>query len=338
MPPAPARSLLHGIAALAAAALGCGTLLLAGCAREAPAHPAPRAVEVGVVTLHSRRLALTTELPGRTSASLIADVRPQVSGIVKSRLFREGSEVNAGQVLYEIDPTVYQAAVDQARADLASAEATATAAKLKTERYAALVTTQVVAKQDADDVRAAYLQAAAGVEEKKAALESARINLEHTHVRAPISGHIGKSNVTPGALVTANQDSALATIRVLDPIYVDLVQSSSQLLALRKLLDTAGMRSGGTTVHLKLEDGSRYGLPGRLEFREVSVDQATGSITLRARFPNPHGILLPGMYVRAVIDEAVDRSALLAPQQGITRDPRGNALAMVVDGQDRIEQ
>jgi membrane fusion protein (multidrug efflux system) len=265
-------------------------------------------------------------------------VRPQVSGIVQARLFEEGSEVKAGRVLYQIDAAAYRAAYDQAKADLANAEAAVAATKLKDERYADLLQIQGVSKQDEDDARTAYQQALAIVALKKAALQSARINLGYTQVRTPISGRIGKSSVTAGALVTAEQTTALATIRSLDPIYVDLTQSSAQLLRLRKLLGTEGMKSGSASVRLKLEDGSEYAHAGSLKFQEVTVDEATGSVTLRAQFPNPNGVLLPGMYVRAVLDEAVNTAAILAPQQGITRDAQGNALAMIVGKNNRIEQ
>jgi membrane fusion protein, multidrug efflux system len=291
-----------------------------------------------VVELQPKQVALQSALSGRTVAFLVSDVRPQISGIVKRRLFEEGAGVTAGQVLYQIDPSSYQAAYDQAKADLANAQAKVASSRLKDERYADLIQIQGVSKQDADDAHANFLQAAAGVELKKAALESARINLGYTQVRAPISGRIGKSSVTAGALVTANQDAALATIRALDPMYVDLTQSSTQLLQLRKLLGTEGTSSGSRAVRLELEDGTPYTETGVLKFQEVAVDQATGSVTLRAQFPNPRGVLLPGMYVHAVVDEAVDSAALLAPQQSISRDSKGNAVAMIVGKEDQVEQ
>jgi membrane fusion protein, multidrug efflux system len=300
--------------------------------------PPQQQAEVGVVTLQAHSIALQSELPGRTTASLVADVRPQVSGILKARLFEEGAVVKAGQVLYRIDAAAYQASYDQAKADVANAEATVAAAKLKDERYGELLQIQGVSKQDADDAHATYQQGLATVALKKAALESARINLDYTRIRAPITGKIGKSNVTAGALVTANQDTALATIRALDPIYVDLTQSSAQLLRLRQLLGTRGTTPGDRRVRLKLEDGSQYAQVGTLQFQEVAVDQATGSVTLRAQFPNPHGLLLPGMYVRAVLDEAVQPAALLVPQQGISRDPNGEAFALVIGSGNRVER
>ena len=237
-----------------------------------------------------------------------------------------------------IDPAPFKSAYDEAAADLANSEAAVAAAKLKDERYAELLQIEGVSKQDADDATAAHRQALAQVALKKAALESARINLGYTQVRAPISGHIGKSSVTAGALVTSGQATALATIRALDPIYVDLTQSSAQLLKLRKLLGTAGTQPGGTSVSLKLEDGSAYPTAGTLKFQEVAVDEATGSVTLRAQFPNADGVLLPGMYVRAVVNEAVSTAGILAPQQGVTRDAKGNAVAMVVNGNSQVEQ
>lgn len=314
------------------------SLWLAGCS-QGPANGGQRpSVEVGTVTLQPQVLALESELPGRTAASLVSEVRPQISGIVKARRFEEGAQVKAGELLYEIDPSSYRSAYDEAQADLAIAEATVSAAKLKHERYAELLQIEGVSKQEADDAKAAYEQAVATVAQKKAALATARINLGYTQVRAPISGRAGKSSVTAGALVTANQESALVTIRALDPIYVDLTQSSAQLLRTRKLMGATGITSGGASIRLKLEDGSDYASRGTLKFHEVAVDEATGSITLRAQFPNPDGVLLPGMYVRAVLDEAVNTAAILAPQQGITRDAKGAATAMVIGKDDKVEQ
>jgi len=316
-------------------ALACSSLLVTACSKS-DAPPARGPAEVGVVTLKTQPVALTTELAGRTAASLSSDVRPQVGGIVKARKFEEGALVRAGQVLYLIDPATYQAAADQAAASLANAQAAVSAARLKDERYTDLLKIEGVSRQDADDAHAAYQQALAAVALQKAALASARINLEYTQVRAPISGRIGKSSVTPGALVTASQTDALATIRALDPIYVDLTQSSASLLRLRQLLSADGVLPGSTAVKLKLEDGSSYARTGKLQFSEVAVDEATGSVTLRAEFPNPDGTLLPGMYVRAVLDEAVDQKGLLAPQQGISRDPKGQATALVVGDGDKV--
>jgi len=315
-------------------------LLLTCVALAACSQPTPPAVrgptEVGVVTLKSQAVPLQTELTGRTTASLSSEVRPQVAGLIKSRLFVEGSQVKAGQVLYEIDPATYKAAVDQAAATLQNAEVAVSSAQLKDKRYAELVAIQGVSKQDADDAHVAYQQALAQVAEQKAALATARINLDYTQIRAPISGRIGISSVTPGTLVTAAQTTALSTIRALDPIFVDLTQSSVDMLQLRRSLAEGGLHAGSTEVSLTLEDGSVYPLKGRMKFSEVAVDTATGTVTLRAEFSNPNGTLLPGMYVRARIDQAVVPQAILAPQQGITRDPTGNATALVVDATNHV--
>jgi membrane fusion protein (multidrug efflux system) len=288
--------------------------------------------DVGVVTVKVEQVTLQTELAGRTAASLTADLRPQVSGIIKQRTFEEGAQVKAGQVLYQIDAAMYRASYDQAAADLASARASLEAATTKSERYAALAKIEGVSKQEADDARAALQLATAGVAQRQAALQAARINLDYTSIKAPISGRIGKSAVTAGALVTAGQPEPLATIRALDPIFVDLTESSEARLRLRAQLGAGTVSAGSTNVKLKLGDGSTYAHDGTLEFTEVAVDAATGTVTLRAKFPNPDGLLLPGMYVRAVLDQAVAQQAILVPQQGITHDAKGNATAMVVAG------
>jgi membrane fusion protein (multidrug efflux system) len=293
--------------------------------------------EVGIVTLKTEMVTLQNELSGRTAASLSSDLRPQVSGIIKSRTFEEGARVKAGQVLYEIDPAMYRAAYEGAKADLASAKASLASAKLKNERFESLSKIEGVSKQEADDARAAQELATASVAQKQAALEAARINLDYTAIKAPIAGRIGKSSVTAGALVTANQPAPLATIRALDPIYVDLTESNEARLRLRAQLGAGTLQKGSTAVKLKLSDGSTYGPEGTLEFAEVAVDEATGTVTLRAKFPNPDDTLLPGMYVRAVLDEAVAQAAILAPQQGVTRDPKGNATAMVVGAENKVE-
>lgn len=308
---------------------------LAACSAPAP-PPAPPPVEVAVVTLKAEPVVLTTVLAGRTTLSLSSDVRPQVAGLVKSRKFEEGSLVKAGQLLYEIDPAQFRAAADQAAASLANAEAAVSSAQLKDKRYAELAAIEGVSKQDADAAHVAYVQAVALIAQQKAALAAARINLDYTMIRAPISGRIGISSVTPGALVSASQTTALATIRVLDPIFVDLTQSSTELLQLRRSLAAGALHAGSAVVSLRLEDGSIYASRGRLKFSEVAVDAATGSVTLRAEFPNAAGTLLPGMYVRAELAQAVDPGAILAPQQGITRDPKGNATAMIVDADGRV--
>lgn len=315
------------------------SLLLAACDGQNAGAPtgAGGEQEVGVVTLRGQSVTLSSELTGRVNATMTSDVRPQVDGIIKQRLFTEGAEVEAGQVLYQIDPASYQASYDQAAAQLKNAQATVQSTRLKSQRYAALVKENGVSQQDADDAKAAYLAAVASVAQYQAALETARINLAYTQVRAPIAGRIGISSVTPGALVTASQTDALATIRALDPIYVDLTQSSAQLLKLRRQ-QAALQRGAVTPVAIKLEDGTPYAHAGKLELTEVAVDEATGSVTLRAVFPNPEHELLPGMYVHATVDNGVDPKAILAPQQGITRNAKGEATALVVDEQNNVAQ
>lgn len=293
--------------------------------------------EVTVVTLHAEKVAIQTELPGRTTVALASEVRPQITGIIKTRTFEEGAHVKAGQVLYQIEPAQYRTAVAGAEADLAAAKASLEAAKLKDERYASLAKIEGVSKQEADDARLSHAAMVATVAQKQAALALARINLGFTSITAPISGHISKSSVTPGALVTANQPQALATIRSLDPIYVDLTESNEQRLRLRAQVGSGALQAGSTAVKLLLPDGSTYAHEGTLEFAEVAVDEATGTVTLRAKFPNPDDVLLPGMYVRAVLDEAVDQSAILAPQQGISHDAKGNATAMVIGADGKAE-
>ncbi len=315
------------------------SLLLAACDGQNAGAPAGAGAEqeVGVVTLRGQSVTLSSELTGRVNATMTSDVRPQVDGIIKQRLFTEGAEVKAGQVLYQIDPASYQASYDQAAAQLKNAQATVQSTRLKSQRYAALVKENGVSQQDADDAKAAYLAAVASVAQYQAALETARINLAYTQVRAPIGGRIGISSVTPGALVTASQTDALATIRALDPIYVDLTQSSAQLLKLRRQ-QAALQRGAVTPVAIKLEDGTPYAHAGKLELTEVALDEATGSVTLRAVFPNPEHELLPGMYVHATVDNGVDPKAILAPQQGITRNAKGEATALVVDEQNKVAQ
>ncbi|BCU92172.1 efflux transporter, RND family, MFP subunit [Yersinia pestis PY-15] len=291
-----------------------------------------------MVTLKTQPVTLSSDLSGRTVAAMTSEVRPQVDGIIKKRLFTEGSEVTAGQVLYQIDPASYQAAYDTAKAALQNVQVSVKSAKLKAQRYAALAKENGVSQQDADDAQTSYQQALANVAEKTAALETARINLAYTQVRAPISGRIGISSVTPGALVTANQTTALATIRNLDPIYVDLTQSSAQLLALRKQQQAGNDTVANAPVQLTLEDGSVYAHEGSLQLTEVAVDEATGAVTLRAKFPNPEHQLLPGMFVRASVRNGVNNTAILAPQQGITHDAKGNATALVVNQQQQVER
>lgn len=315
-----------------AVALGLAALALAGCgdgAANAQQNMGP--ASVGVVVARAEPVTLTTELQGRTSAVLVSEVRPQVGGIIKSRHFVEGGIVRAGQLLYQIDPATYQAAYDSARAGLAQAEAARDSARLKAERYGALAATGAVSKQDNDDAQSAYKQAQANVAFQKAAVDTARINLNFTRVTAPISGRIGKSSVTPGALVTASQAAPLATVQKLDAVYVDLTQSSTELLKLRASFANGQLDQAGTAgVRLILEDGSEYPLEGRLAFSDVTVDPGTGSIGLRAVFPNPQGTLLPGMYVRARLTTGVAAQAILAPQIAVTRDAKGVASVLVV--------
>jgi membrane fusion protein (multidrug efflux system) len=289
--------------------------------------------EVGVVTMAYHEAQLSAELPGRTSPFATSDVRPQVSGILQARLFEEGSLVKKNQPLYQIDPAPYQAALDSARAALANAEAVLATARLKANRYAALADQNAIARQDYDDAEAAFKQAAAAVQQQKAVVESARINLGYTRIIAPIGGRIGRSSFTQGALVTADQSQPLATIQTLDPIYVDINQSTSELIGLKTQLAhgalTAAVQDAPAT--LLLEDGTPYLPQGKLEFSEVTVDPNTGAVVLRAIFPNPDGLLLPGMYVRARIVEGTERHAILAPQRGVSRNEKGEPTAFVVD-------
>jgi membrane fusion protein (multidrug efflux system) len=285
-------------------------------------------------------VALTTELSGRTSPQLLAEVRPQVGGIIQKRLFTEGSEVRAGQVLYQIDPASYQAAFASAKAAESRAEANLMTVRLRAGRYQELVKINAVSQQDNDDAQAALKQAEADVASTKAAVETARINLAYTKITAPISGRIGRSTVTDGALVTASQPAALATIQQLGSMYVDVTQSSADLIKLKQNLASGMLKKGESAqakVKLLLEDGTPYPLPGTLKFSEVTVDQSTGSITLRAVFPNPKQTLLPGMFVRAILEEGVIDQAILVPQRGVTRDPSGGAMVMVVGAEDKVE-
>ena len=325
------RSMSGGLAALALC------LLVSACSRSAPQQSFGPA-EVGVVTVRTEPVPIVTELSGRTQAFLVSDVRPQVGGVIKARLFTEGSYVRAGQPLYQIDPAPYRASLESARAGLAQAQAAYTTAKLKADRYRELVKLNAVSKQDNDDAQAAALQAAANVQAQRAAVQQAQINLDYTRVAAPISGRIGKSSVTPGALVTANQDNAIATVQNLERIYVDVTQSTADLLRLRHAMDSGkvGDRSSAT-VSLILEDGTTYGRTGVLQFSDVSVDEGTGSVILRAVFPNPDRVLLPGMYVRARVNMGVVPQGVLAPQIAVSRDPSGKATAYVVGKDNKAE-
>ena len=321
-----------------------GAFMLAACGNKenAAAHAAnsPPAPVVTVMAVKSELVPLVIELPGRTTPYLIAELRPQVGGIVQQRAFTEGSEVRAGQLLYRIDAAPYQAAYDSAKANLARAEANLQVAKVKAERYAGLVRIQAVSKQANDDAQAALQLAQADISAAKAALDKTRIDLDHTQVKSPISGRIGRSSVTQGALVTANQAAALATVQQLDPIYVDLTQSSADMLRIRRDLAAGTLQreaKAAVPVTLVLEDGSEYASAGSLAFSEVTVDENTGSVTLRAKFPNPKGDLLPGMYVRARLPQGVRSEAILVPHAALMRDARGKALVMVVDAENKVQ-
>jgi membrane fusion protein (multidrug efflux system) len=318
----------------------CALIGTSGCGRQqAASAPARPPQEVGVVTIRPEKAEIVTELPGRTAAYRIAEVRPQVSGIILKRLFTEGTDVKAGQQLYQIDPATHQANAASQQAAVAKARAAAEVARLLAERRKKLVQTSVISKQDYDDAYASYEQAVADTQAAEAALEAAQISLVYTKVLAPISGRIGRSAVTEGALVTANQSTPLATVQQLDPIYVDVVQSSAQLLRLQRELSIGNLENDqAATVRLHLEDGSEYPEKGRLQFSEVTVDEGTGSVTLRAEFPNPHNQLLPGMFVRALVKEGENPAALLVPQKGVTRNPRGEPVAMVVGAGNKVEQ
>jgi len=307
---------------------------LSACGGDEKTAPAPR--EAGYVVVKTETVALQTELPGRTAAFESSEVRPQVAGVIKARLFTEGTIVRAGQTLYQIDPSLYRATVAEARANLANAEANREAADALADRYRPLAEIEAVSKQDYTNAAAAARQASAAVAQTKAALDTASINLNFTRVPAPITGRIGRSLFTTGALVTTGQADPLTTIQRLDPIFVDIQQSSADLLALRRSLASGGVVPSSAAVRLRLEDGSEYPVSGRLEFAEPVVDQNTGSVTLRATFPNPSGLLLPGMYVRAQLSQATMQQAMLVPQAGISRDPRGNATVMLVGPEDKV--
>jgi membrane fusion protein (multidrug efflux system) len=320
-----------------AAALG---LLAAACNRQVQPPPPP-VPEVATVTVGRQRVALTTELPGRTSPYRMAEIRPQVNGLIQKRLFTEGSDVQAGQALYQIDPAPFQAALDNAQAALGRAQANLPALQLKADRYKEALADKAVAQQDLDDASAALKQAGADVAYYQAMVETARINLGYTRVVSPISGRIGRSSVTDGAIATAYQPAALATIQQLDPIYVDVPQSTAELLRLQRRLLEKRLNRDGTNanqVDLILEDGSKYPSEGTLEFRDVSVDPTTASVILRMVFPNPNGVLLPGMFVRAVVKEGVNEQGILIPQQAVSRDPKGNPLALLVNASGNVEQ
>lgn len=295
--------------------------------------------DVGVITLVAQKVTLSTDLPGRTSSYRVAEVRPQVNGVLLKRLFTEGAEVKEGQQLYQIDPAPYQAALDSAQATLQHANAALNIAKLQADRYQSLKSSNAISKSDYDTTMATQQGALADVASAKAAVESAQINLTYTRVLAPISGRTGRS-VTEGALVTTNQAASLVTIQQLDPIYVDIPQSTALMTRLRREIASGQIKSVGdneAAITLTLEDGSAYDQPGRLQFSEVTVDQGTGSVILRAVFPNPKAFLLPGMFVTAHLEEGVSEHGILVPQQGVTRDPRGQATSYIVTADNKVE-
>jgi membrane fusion protein, multidrug efflux system len=319
----------------------CAGMLLTACQRQPKAPAAPSLPEVSVVTVTRQPVLLTIELPGRTCPFRIAEIRPQVNGLIQKRLFTEGSEVKAGQDLYQIDPAPFQAALDNATAALGRAEANLPAIQSRVKRYQEALADKAVSQQDFEDASAALKQSEADINYYKATVQSARINLNYARVVSPISGRIGTSSVTDGAIVTAYQPVALATIQQLDPIYVDVPQSATALLRLQKRLEAGQLKCDGTnasTVRLVMPDGSTYPLEGTLQFRDISVDPTTGSVTLRMIFPNPKGVLLPGMFVRGVLQEGVNEQGILIPQQTVARDTKGNPVAMIVDKEGKVQQ
>ena len=331
----------HRLRASIALLFASSSLILAGCNdSQSATNTAPKDPEVGVVTLAPQSTTLKSELAGRTAAQMVAQIRPQVGGIVQKRAFTEGAMVKAGELLYQIDPASYQSAQASTKATLARAEATASAARLKAKRQADLFAIEAISQQDNEDAQTALQQAEADVASARAALETASINLERTRIVSPIAGRVEASTVTPGALVTANQETALTTVQQLDPIYVDIPQSSLEVLQLRKALSSGALKSEGNAarIQLVLEDGSTYAHEGKLQFAGVTVNTTTGAVTLRALVPNPERLLMPGMYVRARLDKGTDPEALLVPQPGIGRDNTGKATALVVNAENKVEQ
>ncbi len=317
------------------------SFILSGCNdSQSAVNTTPKDPEVGVVTLTLQSTTLKSELAGRTAAQMVAQIRPQVGGIVQKRAFTEGAMVKAGELLYQIDPASYQATQASAKASVARAEATAAAARLKSKRQADLFDIEAISQQDNEDAQTALQQAEADVASARAALETASINLERTRIVSPIAGRVEASTVTPGALVTANQETALTTVQQLDPIYIDIPQSSLEVLQLRKALASGALKSEGDAarIQLVLEDGSTYAHEGKLQFSGVTVNTTTGAVTLRALVPNPERLLMPGMYVRARLDKGTDPEALLVPQPGIGRDNTGKATALVVNAENKVEQ
>ncbi|KAF3996399.1 efflux RND transporter periplasmic adaptor subunit [Glaciimonas immobilis] len=315
--------------------------VLGACSKTEDSAPAKKMAEVGFVTVAPQRLPISTTLQGRTTAFLTADIRPQITGIIESRLFKEGADVRQGDILYQIDPATYQAAWDGARAALVRVEATLRASQVKAERYVELLKIDAVSQQDNDDVQNALNENKANVEVARAAVKTARINLDFTKIKSPISGRIETSVVTPGTLVVAQQSAALTTVQKIDPIFVDVTQSSTELLRLRKELAAGNIKKSGkdtAVVNITLEDGTAYSLPGRLTFSGISVNTGTGMVTLRAEVPNPEGVLLPGIFVRAAIEEGFNDNAILIPQRAVTRDVTGNATALILNGENEVAQ
>ncbi|TPG21118.1 efflux RND transporter periplasmic adaptor subunit [Sphingomonas koreensis] len=331
--------MMRVLARRAAPLMCCAALVsLSACGSGDKKPPAAKTPQVGYVVVAASSVPMTTELGARTAAYQTSEVRPQVTGIIRKRFFTEGSTVQKGQPLYQIDPSLYQASAAEAKANLANAQATAAAARIKADRYKPLADMQAVAKQDYTDAAAAAGEAAAAVKQQQALLQTANINLKFTTVPAPITGKIGRSLFTEGALVTSSQTDPLTTIQRLDPIYVDIQQSSAAELALRRSLGKDGVVPAAAQVHLKLDDGSDYGLTGTVEFSEAMVDENTGTVTLRARFPNPQGLLLPGMFVRAEFAQSVNTRAILVPQAGVAHDPKGNATVLVLGPGNKVVQ
>jgi membrane fusion protein (multidrug efflux system) len=322
-----------------AALLSVALVVLGGCVQAKQQPLLPTAPEVTVVTVHKEPVPVTTDLPGRTSAYLVAQVRARVDGIVQKREFKEGADVRAGQRLYQIDPAPYRAALDSALAALQKAQASVTAMNAQAERYKILIGGNGVSRQEYDNAIAAQAQAAADVASSEAAVRTARINLGYTDVVSPISGRIGPSQVTQGAYVQASAATPMATVQQIDPVYVDLNQSSVEGLQLRRDVANGRLNLNGpdqAKVTLLLEDGTQYPESGTLQFTDITVDPSTGSVTVRAIFPNPHQMLLPGMFVRARIDQGVDDTAMLVPQVGVTHNSQGQATALVVGPDNKV--
>ncbi len=327
---------------LPALAAACLIIFLSGCGpRKTAGPPVADVPEVSVITVKTEEAVLTAELPGRATAFLVAEVRPQVGGIIQKRLFVEGAEVKGGELLYQIDPSLYQATYDRTKAELDKSEAKIISAKSKYERYKVLIESKAISQQDFDNSKSDFYTAEADIHACKAAMETARINLEYTKIVAPISGRIGKSDITVGALVMANHAMSLATIQQLDPIYVDVTQSSTTLLRLKQEISSGLMkRSNGEEARVKLilDNGTPYPLEGILQFRDVTVDRSTGSFILRIVFPNPDNVLLPGMFVRAVVGIGIKEHAILIPQQAVSRNQKGEPVALIVDATGKVGQ